>query len=99
MYGQGPPSRQARSLASPALPADVAIRKAVILASAQKTLPIAVAVLSRLESSLGPAVGVAVIPCVMAHLLQTVIDSALVAHWNQQAEAEARGEGGRLKTA
>ena len=77
------------------LPADIAIRKAVILATAQKTLPIAVAVLGKLEASLGPAVGIAVIPAVMAHLLQTVIDSLLVARWNQQEAqqaASARGE-------
>ncbi|GAB4824062.1 hypothetical protein N2152v2_011108 [Parachlorella kessleri] len=68
---------------------NVAIRKAVILATAQKTLPIAVAVLGKLEASLGPAVGIAVIPAVMAHLLQTVIDSLLVARWNQQEAAQA----------
>lgn len=65
----------------------VAIRKAVVLASSQKTLPVAVAVLTQLSGSLGAAAGFAVIPCVMAHLIQTVYDSALVARWNAREAA------------
>jgi sodium/bile acid cotransporter 7 len=61
----------------------VAIRKAVVLCSSQKTLPVAVAVLSQLSGLLGSGAGVAVIPCVLTHLLQTVIDSVLVAQWNK----------------
>lgn len=72
-------------------PADLAIRKAVILATAQKTLPIAVGVLNHLAASLGPATGFAVIPAVMAHLLQTLIDSWLVARWNHREAAAAAG--------
>lgn len=81
----------------PSLSADTAIRKAVVLATAQKTLPIAVSVLSHLGASWGPAVGLAVIPCVVAHLIQTVMDSMLVARWNraeQQAAAAAATAGG-----
>lgn len=65
----------------------VAIRKAVVLASAQKTLPVAVAVLGQLSGVLGAATGFAVIPCVIAHLVQTVFDSALVARWNAREAA------------
>ena len=53
-------------------------------------------VLNHLGASLGPAVGFAVIPAVMAHLLQTVIDSMVVAHWNarEAAAAAAAAAGG-----
>lgn len=65
----------------------VAIRKAVVLAASQKTLPVAVAVLTQLSGALGAAAGFAVIPCVLAHLIQTVFDSALVARWNAREAA------------
>lgn len=66
----------------------IAIRKAVVLCSSQKTLPVAVAVLTQLSGALGAAVGFAVLPCVLAHLIQTVFDSAVVSRWNAR---EARG--------
>lgn len=65
----------------------VAIRKAVVLASSMKTLPVAVAVLTQLSGTLGAAVGFAVIPCILAHLVQTVFDSAVVARWNAREAA------------
>lgn len=61
----------------------VAIRKAVVLCSSQKTLPVAIAVLSQVSGLLGSGAGFAVIPCVLTHLLQTVIDSIVVAQWNK----------------
>eukprot|EP00887_Chlorella_sp_A99_P000096 scaffold16.g96.t1 len=67
---------------------DVAIRKAVFLCSSQKTLPVAVAVLSQL-GMLGAGVGLAVLPCVMAQLLQTVLDSLLVSQWTLWEERRA----------
>ena len=70
---------------------DAAIRKAVVLCTSQKTLPVAVAVLAQLGPSLGAGVGFAVIPCVAAHLIQTVVDSALVARWNRREAAAAAG--------
>lgn len=57
------------------------IRQAVVLCSSQKTLPVAIATLAQLGPVLGPAAGIAAIPCVLTHLLQSIIDSALVAHW------------------
>ena len=65
----------------------VAIRKAVVLASSMKTLPVAVAVLGQLSSQLGAGVGFAVIPCILAHLIQTVFDSAVVSRWNRREAA------------
>lgn len=65
---------------------DVAVRKAVILCTSEKTLPVAVAVVSQLSSIMGAAAGFATIACVLAHLVQIIIDSAVVSRWNR-AEA------------
>jgi solute carrier family 10 (sodium/bile acid cotransporter), member 7 len=70
---------------------DVAIRKAVILCTSEKTLPVAVAVVNQLAAAgAGAAAGFAVVPCILAHLLQIAIDSAVVSNWNKKdAEAAA----------
>lgn len=65
----------------------LAIRKAVVLSASMKTLPVAVAVLGQLGGVLGAGVGFAVIPCILAHLLQTVFDSAVVARWGRREAA------------
>ena len=54
--------------------------------ASQKTLTVAVPVLAGLASTsariLRPElVGIAVLPCIFVHLLQTVIDFILVAYW------------------
>lgn len=59
------------------------IRKALILCTSEKTLPVAVAVLNELTRSTAAA-GIAVIPCILAHLVQIVIDSEVVRRWNAQ---------------
>jgi solute carrier family 10 (sodium/bile acid cotransporter), member 7 len=59
-----------------------AIRKAIILCTSEKTLPVAVAVISQLKGILGSAMAFAVLPCIFSHIVQTIIDSALVSHWN-----------------
>ena len=73
------------------------VRRAVVLTASVKTLPVAVAVLASLAPALGAAAGVAVVPCMMAHLAQIVIDSALVARWKAADAAEAGPEAGRGK--
>ena len=67
------------------------MRVAVVLAASQKTLPVAVAALAALPAAGagGAAAGLAVVPCVMAHLLQLAIDSALVARWAAARERRA----------
>jgi sodium/bile acid cotransporter 7 len=56
-----------------------------VLVGSQKTLPIAVTVLGQLGGALPDlAVGLAVIPCVVAHLAQILVDSLLVSHWLRQ---------------
>jgi sodium/bile acid cotransporter 7 len=71
----------------------VNVRRAVVLVTSQKTLPVAVAVLGKLAAVLGDGVGLAVVPCVLSHLVQIVADSVLVAHWlkrdQQQLKAAA----------
>ena len=60
------------------------IRRACVLVGSQKTLPIAVTVLNGLAPQLGGSVGLAVIPCVVSHLVQIVMDSMLVSQWLKQ---------------
>lgn len=66
-------------------------RRAVVLTSSQKTLPVAVAVLAVLGAAGTPKApnpfgspGVMVISCIAFHLLQIAIDSALVSVWRAQ---------------
>lgn len=77
------------SLPNPHAPADAGIRTAVVLATSQKTLPIAIAVLAQLSGAIGPAAGFAVVACVLAHLTQTVFDSLLVSFWNARKAGKA----------
>lgn len=69
---------------------EVPVRKAVLLSTSEKTLPVAVAVLTSLSTITGAAVGLAVIPCVFAHLMQIAIDSWLVSSWNKREEEGKR---------
>lgn len=62
-----------------------AIRKAVVLCTSEKTLPVAVAVMSQL-GGLGSGMAYAVLPCIFSHIIQAVIDSALVSKWNKEDE-------------
>ncbi|KAK3275420.1 hypothetical protein CYMTET_16454 [Cymbomonas tetramitiformis] len=59
----------------------------VVLVGSQKTLPVAVTVLSQLGSVIGE-VGLAVVPCIMCHMLQIVIDSFFVAKYTQLRRRE-----------
>lgn len=67
-----------------------AIRRAVILLSSQKTLLMSVTVLASLSNLLGGAMGFAVVPCVLSHLGQIVVDSVLVARWMRQDERKSQ---------
>lgn len=66
---------------------DIALRKAVILCTSEKTLPVAVAVLNQLSSVTGAGIGFAVVSCVLAHIVQIAIDSAMVGQWNARDDA------------
>lgn len=66
------------------------VRRAVLLVSSVKTLPVAVTVLGKLAPVLGEGVvGVAVVPCVLAHLGQIVWDSLMVSGMKQRDEEAA----------
>jgi len=67
----------------------VAIRKAVVLCASEKTLPVAVTVIGQLGVLGGGGGALAILPCIFGHLIQTVIDSAVVGWWN------GNGNGGR----
>ena len=59
-------------------------RRALVLCGSQKTLPIAVTVLNAMAPMISGPVGLAVIPCVVSHLLQIVLDSFLVQRWRRE---------------
>ena len=68
----------------PVLGAAEGERRAVVLVGSQKTLPIAVTVLGQLSALLPGPMGIAVIPCVVSHLSQILMDSFLVSWWLKQ---------------
>lgn len=71
------------------------VRRAVLLVSSVKTLPVAVTVLGKLAPVLGEAaVGIAVVPCVLAHLGQIIWDSLMVSHIKQADDRAAAAAGG-----
>lgn len=67
------------------------IRRAIILVASQKTLPIAVTVLNGLANLLKGPIGLAVIPCVTAHLSQILVDSLLVSFWRRSDQRTVGG--------
>ncbi|KAG9458983.1 hypothetical protein H6P81_003491 [Aristolochia fimbriata] len=58
-------------------------KRAVVIVSSQKTLPVMVAVVEQLGGALGEP-GLLVLPCVAAHINQIIIDSFLVNFWLQK---------------
>lgn len=58
-------------------------RRALLLATSQKTLPVSVAVLAQLGNSLGEP-GLVLLPCIFFHLVQIVFGSVLVAAWRSR---------------
>ena len=61
---------------------DASVRRAVAIVGGQKTLPVSVAVLQQLEH-LAASVPVAMLPLLIAHFIQIVIDSFVVAAWRR----------------
>lgn len=70
------------------------VRRAVTLVASQKTLPVAITVISKLGTALG-AQGLLVVPCIMGHLLQIVIDSFIVSSWLDEDEAAGKASAPR----
>lgn len=64
----------------------VAERKAVIILTSQKTLPVAVTVISFLDGLESLNLGIMVIPCILCHLCQLLIDGLFVNKWGAMTE-------------
>mmetsp|Transcript_46825 Transcript_46825/g.85765 ORF Transcript_46825/g.85765 Transcript_46825/m.85765 type:complete len:345 (-) Transcript_46825:47-1081(-) len=64
---------------------------AIVLMSSQKSLPVCVSVLSALPASIRENSGLFILPCVMAHAAQLIIDSILAVRWtvNETGDAKA----------
>lgn len=62
-------------------PSALGIQQACVLLSSQKTLPVAVTVITKLSATLGEAAGLAALAAVFAHLAQILLDSFLVSWW------------------
>lgn len=76
---------------APGMP-DVHGRRAVFLLASQKTLPVAMAIISGLpEETFGQA-GLVALPCIFGHLSQLIIDSFLVDYWAKHPESVAEAE-------
>jgi sodium/bile acid cotransporter 7 len=53
----------------------------IVLMGSQKSLPVSVSVLSALPALMQPETGILIVPCIMAHASQLVIDSMLAVRW------------------
>ena len=82
------------------LPLGLKERKAAVITSSQKTLPVAMTVLLSLPASFGDQ-GLIAIPIVVAHLMQIIMDAVLAARWaaQQNARDAARRRAKRLAAA
>lgn len=61
----------------------------VVLMSSQKSLPVCVSVLAALPAELRQNSGLYILPCIMAHAAQLIIDSMLAVRWEIKAEKTA----------
>eukprot|EP00928_Gymnodinium_smaydae_P074636 TRINITY_DN57668_c0_g1_i1.p1 TRINITY_DN57668_c0_g1~~TRINITY_DN57668_c0_g1_i1.p1 ORF type:complete len:361 (+),score=86.10 TRINITY_DN57668_c0_g1_i1:72-1085(+) len=61
----------------------------IVLMCSQKSLPVCVSVLAALPPVLHAKSGLYIIPCIMAHAAQLIIDSILAVRWQVQAECKA----------
>lgn len=58
----------------------------IVLMCSQKSLPVCVSVLAALPSELQHLTGLYILPCIMAHAAQLIIDSILAVRWEVQNE-------------
>ena len=73
------------------------MRKSVVIMCSQKTLPMAMTVLSFFPDSLGEP-GLIAIPCIVSHLVQLFVDAFLAAKWAKvTSETEAARIGRRRR--
>jgi sodium/bile acid cotransporter 7 len=60
------------------------VQRTLIILCSQKTLPVCVSVVNVLAPVVNAAPGLLVLPCVLSHLLQNLIDAVLVSHWRSR---------------
>eukprot|EP00929_Paragymnodinium_shiwhaense_P023203 TRINITY_DN14593_c0_g1_i1.p2 TRINITY_DN14593_c0_g1~~TRINITY_DN14593_c0_g1_i1.p2 ORF type:complete len:341 (-),score=91.40 TRINITY_DN14593_c0_g1_i1:250-1272(-) len=60
----------------------------IVLMCSQKSLPVCVSALAALPESLQAHTGLFILPCVMAHAAQLIIDSMLAVRWEVQKESK-----------
>lgn len=65
-------------LGTKALNLDIPERKAVVILASQKTLPVSVTIIDFLPDAMGSK-GIMVLPCILAHFVQILIDGYVVA--------------------
>lgn len=58
----------------------------IVLMCSQKSLPVCVSVMAALPAALRSSSGLFIIPCIMAHAAQLIIDSILAVRWEVQAD-------------
>jgi len=71
--------------------------KAVLLCASQKTLPIAVTVVNFLPEPYDGYHGLLIVPCVVSHLMQILIDSVIVSSWIGGGSGAANGAKGKKR--
>jgi solute carrier family 10 (sodium/bile acid cotransporter), member 7 len=69
----------------------LAERKAVVILGSQKTLPVALSVISFLPLALGSH-GLMSLPCIISHFCQIVMDGVVAARWAEYVDDDAGGE-------
>ena len=67
-------------------------KKAVVVMGSQKTLPMAMTVLTFLPPSFGEP-GLIAIPCILSHLTQIFVDAAICSKWAQVSDKPAAASG------
>ena len=68
------------------------IKKSVVIMGSQKTLPMAMTILSFFPEALGEA-GLIAIPCILSHLTQIFADAFLAAKWAHVTEKREEDDG------
>jgi sodium/bile acid cotransporter 7 len=74
------------SVAHLVLGSPMPLKKAVVIAASQKTLPMALTVLAFFPAALGEP-GLIAIPCIVTHLIQIFVDAVIVARWAAATES------------
>lgn len=66
-------------------------RRAVLLMTSQKTLPVAVTIISYLDENRWGGHGLIAIPCIVGHISQLFIDAWIASRWAAQPPEEVKG--------